>query len=98
MIYVGTAASAVRSGEARRQIGNWPLTTGNSIYEGKSISKEDLRQVQDHSPQRRGAGDLRELETQTAPGVKRALSNEQTLNDLAHCSPLIAGARAAPED
>jgi len=32
-------------------------------YEGKSISEEDLRQVQDHPPQGCGARDLRELET-----------------------------------
>jgi hypothetical protein len=32
-------------------------------YEGTGISKKDLRQVQDHPPQRRGARDLRELET-----------------------------------
>ncbi len=39
-------------------------------YEGTSISKEDLRQMQDHPPQRRGARDLRQHETQTAPGIE----------------------------
>jgi hypothetical protein len=38
-------------------------------HEGQSISKEDLRQVQDRAPQGRGAGDLREFETQTKAGV-----------------------------
>ena len=33
-------------------------------HEGSGISQEDLRQVQDRAPQGRGAGDLRELETQ----------------------------------
>jgi hypothetical protein len=39
-------------------------------YEGTSIGKENLRQVQDHPPQRRGASDLRKHKTQTAPGLK----------------------------
>jgi hypothetical protein len=39
------------------------------VYEGTSVGKEDLRQVQGHPPQRRGAGDLRKLETQTTPGL-----------------------------
>jgi len=38
-------------------------------YESTGIGKENLWQVQDHPPQRRGAGDLRELEAQTAPGL-----------------------------
>jgi hypothetical protein len=32
-------------------------------YEGTGIGKENLRQVQDHPPQRRGARDLRQHET-----------------------------------
>jgi hypothetical protein len=38
-------------------------------HEGKGFSQEDLRQVQGHSPPRRGARDLREFETQAAPGL-----------------------------
>jgi hypothetical protein len=29
-------------------------------YEGKTVGKKDLRQVQDHSQERRGARDLRQ--------------------------------------
>jgi hypothetical protein len=43
--------------------GNWPLTTGNCIYESTGIGKKDLRQVQGHPPQGSSAGDLRQLET-----------------------------------
>jgi len=38
-------------------------------YEGKSISEEDLRQVQDHSPQRCGPGDLHQPQAQAASGL-----------------------------
>jgi hypothetical protein len=40
--------------------------------ESTGISKEDLRQVQGHPPQGSGAGDLREFETQAAPGITPA--------------------------
>jgi hypothetical protein len=36
---------------------------GFEVYESKSISKEDLRQVQGHPSQGCGAGDLRQHET-----------------------------------
>jgi hypothetical protein len=38
-------------------------------HEGQGISEEDLRQVQDRAPQGRGAGDLREFETQAKTRV-----------------------------
>jgi len=40
-------------------------------HEGSGVSKEDLRQVQDRTPQGRGARDLRKLETQTETGIKK---------------------------
>jgi hypothetical protein len=50
---------------------NGKLGTEN-CYEGTGIGKENLRQVQDHPPQGRGAGDLRQHQTQTAPGMNGA--------------------------
>jgi len=38
-------------------------TTKDGFYESTSIGKENLRQVQGHSPQGCGARDLRKLET-----------------------------------
>jgi hypothetical protein len=39
--------------------------------------KKDLRQVQGHPPQRRGAGDLRKFETQATPGIRVGKQEEQ---------------------
>jgi hypothetical protein len=41
--------------------------------EGTGFSQEDVRQLQDHPPQRRGARDLHEPQAQAAAGVKEIL-------------------------
>jgi small subunit ribosomal protein S13 len=41
------------------------------VYESTSIGQENLRQVQGHPSQGCGAGDLRELQAQTAAGIKQ---------------------------
>jgi len=54
-------------------MGGLPVRSGcenrETEHESKSIGKKDLWQVQGHPPQRRSAGDLRQLETQAAPGL-----------------------------
>jgi len=46
------------------------------VYEGKSVGKEDLRQVQDRAPEASGARHLREYETQTETGMN-LMNNSQ---------------------
>jgi hypothetical protein len=45
------------------------LAPGDGPHESSSISKKDLRQVQDRAPQGRSARDLRKRETQTETRV-----------------------------
>jgi len=50
---IGNSVRALLTLDELKEVGN----------EGSRISKEDLRQVQGHPSPRRGAGDLRKLET-----------------------------------
>ncbi len=48
-------------------------------HEGEKFGEKNVRELQDHSPQGRGAGDLYESETQTASGLVFCSGNNVVL-------------------
>jgi hypothetical protein len=75
-----------------------PVPQGIRNYEGQSIGKENLRQVQDRAPQGCGACDLRELETQAETGIdfqfeisNLKISNRNRIGKTAKpgCKPIV---------